>query len=277
MVSIKAIYSRAFAVIRKKPLQLWGISLLCILLTGVAYTLCGVIPVLALAIDVLLETAMVIIFLRGYRGEEIAVTQLFDTFRDWKTIKRVLCGMGWQMLWVFLWSLIPVVGPVFGVIRMYEYRFTPYILMFEPEVPVTEAIKLSKQKTNGFKGKMFGADILYGVGVTVVCILLALLSRIPYIGILFALVLVVFAIAAAVFGPLFLGLVQAAFYEEVNNRKSCPRCGTPLAPGARFCPRCGLSADGTPALASPAAVCPNCGAPVTPGTAFCSQCGSPIA
>lgn len=277
MVSIKAIYSRAFAVIRKKPLLLWGISLLCILLCGVAYTLCGVIPVLALAIGVLLETAMVVIFLRGYRGEEIAVTQLFDTFRDWKTIRRILCGMGWQMLWVFLWSLIPVVGPVFGVIRMYEYRFTPYILMFEPEVPVTEAIKLSKQKTDGFKNLMFGADALYIVGVAVACVLLNLLALIPGIGILFRIILFVFSIAAVLFGPLFLGLLQAEFYEELTNQRVCPRCGTPLMPGARFCPRCGLSADGTPALTPPAAVCPNCGAPVTPGTAFCSQCGSPIA
>ena len=43
---------------------------------------------------------------------------------DLATIKRVLCGMGWMMLWIFLWSLIPIVGIVFGIIRTYEYRPT---------------------------------------------------------------------------------------------------------------------------------------------------------
>ena len=60
----------------------------------------------------------------------------------------------------FLWSLIPVVGIVFGVIRAYEYRFTPYILMTRDDVKPTEAIKVSKAETMGYKGKMFGADML---------------------------------------------------------------------------------------------------------------------
>ena len=142
MVSIKTIYSRAFAVLRKKPFLLWGISLLAMLLSALSVPLLGVIPAASIAVSMLLQTAMTLIYLRGYRGEEIAVTQLFDTFKDWKTVKRVLCGMGWASLWIFLWSLIPVVGIVFGIIRTYEYRLTPYILMHEPDVPITEAIKV---------------------------------------------------------------------------------------------------------------------------------------
>ena len=136
MVSIKTIYSRAFAVLRKKPFLLWGISLLAMLLSALSVPLLGVIPAASIAVSMLLQTAMTLIYLRGYRGEEIAVTQLFDTFKDWKTVKRVLCGMGWASLWIFLWSLIPVVGIVFGIIRTYEYRLTPYILMHDPDVPI---------------------------------------------------------------------------------------------------------------------------------------------
>lgn len=161
MVSIKTIYSRAFAVLRKKPFLLWGISLLAMLLSALSVPLLGVIPAASIAVSMLLQTAMTLIYLRGYRGEEIAVTQLFDTFKDWKTVKRVLCGMGWASLWIFLWSLIPVAGIVFGIIRTYEYRLTPYILMHEPDVPITEAIKVSREKTRGYKAKMFGADALY--------------------------------------------------------------------------------------------------------------------
>ena len=244
MVSIKTIYSRAFAVLRKKPFLLWGISLLAMLLSALSVPLLGVIPAASIAVSMLLQTAMTLIYLRGYRGEEIAVTQLFDTFKDWKTVKRVLCGMGWASLWIFLWSLIPVAGIVFGTIRAYEYRLTPYILMHEPDVPITEAIKVSREKTRGYKAKMFGADILYVVVIAAAEILLALLATIRYIGVLFGILSVVITIAASLFGPLFLGLVQAAFYEEITHRRVCPRCGVELSPDARFCYNCGYGADG---------------------------------
>ena len=279
MVSIKTIYSRAFAVLRKKPFLLWGISLLAMLLSALSVPLLGVIPAASIAVSMLLQTAMTLIYLRGYRGEEIAVTQLFDTFKDWKTVKRVLCGMGWASLWIFLWSLIPVAGIVFGIIRTYEYRLTPYILMHEPDVPITEAIKVSREKTRGYKAKMFGADALYVVVIAAAEILLALLATIRYIGVLFGILSVVFTIAASLFGPLFLGLVPAAFYEEITHRRVCPRCGVELSPDARFCYNCGYGADGntgsTPELPA-AVVCPQCGAPVKPGTVFCGQCGCRI-
>lgn len=279
MVSIKTIYSRAFAVLRKKPFLLWGISLLAMLLSALSVPLLGVIPAASIAVSMLLQTAMTLIYLRGYRGEEIAVTQLFDTFKDWKTVKRVLCGMGWASLWIFLWSLIPVAGIVFGIIRTYEYRLTPYILMHEPDVPITEAIKVSREKTRGYKARMFGADALYVVVIAAAEILLALLATIRYIGVLFGILSVVFTIAASLFGPLFLGLVQAAFYEEITHCRVCPRCGVELSPDARFCYNCGYGADGntgsTPELPA-AVVCPQCGAPVKPGTVFCGQCGCRI-
>ena len=152
---IMAIYKKAFEVLMKKPVRLWGISLLFVFLTYVGSLLCGIaIPIFGLAVSMLLSTSMTLIFLHGYRGEEVKAVNLFDAFRDWQTIKRVLAGMGWMLLWVFLWSLIPIVGIIFGIIRSYEYRLTPYILMLEPDVKPTEAIKVSKERTKGWKGKM---------------------------------------------------------------------------------------------------------------------------
>ena len=217
---IMEIYKKALSVLMKKPLRLWGITLLCILLTGVGSALFGIIPGIGLCISLLLETAMTIIFLRGYRGEEVNTLQLFDCFKDWNTIKRVLCGMGWMTLWIFLWGLIPVVGPIFALIRTYEYRLTPYILVMEPDVKPSDAIKLSKVRTMGWKGKMFGADILVAVGFYLVTLVLLLFSHIRYIGVLFGLVNVLFVICFIVLAPLFLGLVQAAFYEEICGKAS---------------------------------------------------------
>ena len=195
---------------------LWCISLLNILLIALGTVLFGVIPGVALGIAVLLQTAMTMIYLHGYRGQEVHSLQLFDCFRDGRTVKRVLCGMLWAGLWVLLWSLIPVVGPIFGLIRLYEYRLTPYILMTEPDVAPTDAREISRQRTEGFKGKMFGADILAVLAVMGVYLVLALLCLIPIIGKLFALIYLLFHLCVLAFLPLFLGLVQSAFYEEIT-------------------------------------------------------------
>ena len=220
---IMAIYKKAFEVLMKKPVRLWGISLLYVFLTYVGTLLCGIaIPIFGLAVSMLLSTSMTLIFLHGYRGEEVKAVNLFDAFRDWQTIKRVLAGMGWMLLWVFLWSLIPIVGIIFGIIRSYEYRLTPYILMLEPDVKPTEAIKVSKERTKGWKGKMFWADVLVFVFFYIAVLLLVLLSRIPYAGVLFAIIMAIFVILFCLLITLFTGLVQAAFYEEIQKWGTYP-------------------------------------------------------
>ena len=244
MELIKKIYGKAGKVLAKKPFALWGISLLSGVLTGVAGMLCGIIPILSLCIGLLLSTSMTMIFLHGYRGEEVKAVQLFECFKDWKTIKRVLCGMGWMFLWVFLWSLIPFVGWIFAIVRIYRYRLTPYILVYEPDVAITDAIKVSAERTQGYKGKMFGADVLIFVAWFVVNLVLGLLSAIPYIGILFALVLIVVNIVFMLFIGLYMGLVQAAFYEEIMSttaKRFCTQCGGAVSVDAGFCSHCGAN------------------------------------
>lgn len=238
------IYGNAFKVLMKKPLKLWGISLLSIALSGVLGGLCGfAIPGLAVCVGLLMGTSMTIIYLKGYRGEEVSTTDLFVCFKDWNTIKRVLLGMGWMALWIFIWSLIPIVGPIFAIIRTYEYRLTPYILVFEPEVPITEAIKISSQKTNGYKLQMWLADFVYLLIFMAAAIVLGLLSAIPVLGLVFALALFVLYIGFIALAPLFGGLVQAAFYEEINGTATvfCTNCGQPMAGNAQFCANCGTA------------------------------------
>lgn len=239
---LKTIYGRALKVVLKKPLKLWGLSLLAILLAGVISGLCGVaIPGLGLAVGLLISTAMTMIFLRGYRGEEVYTVQLFACFKDFNTIKRVVLGLGWMYLWIFLWSLIPVVGPIFALIRTYEYRLTPYILVFEPDVAITDAIKVSSQKTHGYKLQMWLADFAYVLLFVAAIIVLGILSIIPILGVLFTLAIVLLFIAFIALAPLFSGLVQAAFYEEITSTavSYCSGCGFKLTEEVASCPNCG--------------------------------------
>lgn len=263
---IKIIYKRALDVLMKKPIKLWGISLLASVLSPVLTLLCGVgIPGLGLAVSLLLSTSMLMVYLHGYRGEDVQVLQLFDCFKDWATIKRVVLGLAWMYLWIFLWALIPFAGPVFAIIRAYEYRLTPYILITEPEVSLTDAIKISKERTNGYKLKMWGAEILFFVAIWVVFFILGLLSAIPVLGVLFGIITALGTIAVSALSPLFIGLVQAAFYEEISN-PTIPQIPAPQAPvynaaphtHGGFCPHCG-----TPFASEEAKFCASCGQPRT--------------
>ena len=277
---IMTIYKRALAVLMKKPIKLWGISLLATFLIPVLTGLCGVaIPGLGLAISLLLSTSMLMVYLHGYRGEDVQVLQLFDCFKDWATVKRVVLGLAWMYLWVALWGLIPIAGPVFAIIRMYEYRLTPYILITEPDVALTDAIKISKERTNGYKGKMFGADILAAVAIMVAFLILGLLSAIPVVGVLFGIITFLAYIAVLALLPLFMGLVQAAFYEEITNPT------VPQAPVYNAIPQAPVYAVPAPqapvnnaAPQAPKAFCPECGAAYPSEAArFCIGCGKPRA
>jgi hypothetical protein len=66
---------------------------------------------------------------------------------------------------------------------------------------------------------------------------------------------------------------------------TCPKCGSPLRPGAKFCGNCGnvisTPPPAPPASASPppqagVALCPHCGKPLRVGAKFCNNCGKTI-
>ena len=224
---VTSIYKKAFAVLRQKPVTLWGISLLCGLLELLAFIGFGAVPVGAFIVAWALEAGMAMIYLNSYRtGLKPKSTYLFAAFKK-DRFWRVVGGLAWMELWIFLWALIPIVGIVFAVIRAYEYRFTPYILMTRDDVKATDAIKISKQETMGYKGKMFWADMLIVLLYLAAALVLLILSLIPFIGVLFRVVNTLLSIAFSLFAPLFLGIVQAAFYVETKSAPAAPAQPTP--------------------------------------------------
>ena len=277
---LKTIYGNALKVIAKKPFKLWGISLIAVLLEVFIAAAFGLVFGIAFFLLMLLQVGTVMVFLHGYRGENVEGKHLFDAFKDAKTAGRTIKGMGWSELLILLWSLIPIVGFVFAIIRTYQYRLVPYILVMEEDGDPFDAYKVSRERTKGYVGLMFAADIIPVVAIFLVTLILSLLSMIPYVGILFMLILFVFSIVVGVCLPLFMGLVQAAFYEEImKNIKpgaEAPAAPAPVAPA----PEAEKAQEEAPAeekTAEPESaaptVCPTCGAPIEPGTKFCTQCG----
>ena len=299
---VSSIYKKTFSVLMKRPFRLWGISLLAEFLCLVAYAGFIGVPAAAFCAALLLSASMSMIFLNSYRtGLEPKTTYLFASFKK-DRILRVLGGMAWMQLWIFLWSLIPIVGIVFGIIRMYEYRFVPYILMTRDDVKPTDAIKISKQETTGYKGKMFGADILLGAVYLGAFLVFTLLGKIPYLGVLFRILWVLIAIAYGLLAPLFSGIMQAAFYVEIQNRRAAgPQPSAPAQPVPPVIPAPASEPETQPAPQGEPVVtaqepeapaqpepeqeapeqpqsteprCPHCGALVKmQGAVFCTACG----
>ena len=299
---VSSIYKKTFSVLMKRPFRLWGISLLAEFLCLVAYAGFIGVPAAAFCAALLLSASMSMIFLNSYRtGLEPKTAYLFASFKK-DRILRVLSGMAWMQLWIFLWSLIPIVGIVFGIIRMYEYRFVPYILMTRDDVKPTDAIKISKQETMGYKGKMFGADILLGAVYLGAFLVFTLLGKIPYLGVLFRILWVLIAIAYGLLAPLFSGIMQAAFYVEIQNRRAAgPQPSAPAQPVPPVIPAPASEPETQPAPQGEPVVtaqepeapaqpepeqeapeqpqsteprCPHCGALVKmQGAVFCTACG----
>ena len=299
---VSSIYKKTFSVLMKRPFRLWGISLLAEFLCLVAYAGFIGVPAAAFCAALLLSASMSMIFLNSYRtGLEPKTAYLFASFKK-DRILRVLGGMAWMQLWIFLWSLIPIVGIVFGIIRMYEYRFVPYILMTRDDVKPTDAIKISKQETMGYKGKMFGADILLGAVYLGAFLVFTLLGKIPYLGVLFRILWVLIAIAYGLLAPLFSGIMQAAFYVEIQNRRAAgPQPSAPAQPVPPVIPAPASEPETQPAPQGEPIVtaqepeapaqpepeqeapeqpqsteprCPHCGALVKmQGAVFCTACG----
>lgn len=299
---ISNLYQKTFSVLMKRPLRLWGITLLSSVLLVVVHIGFIGIPAVGFCAALLLEASMSMIYLNSYRtGLEPKTSYLLAAFRK-DRIWRVLGGMAWMNLWIFLWFLIPIVGFVFAAIRAYEYRFVPYILMTRDDVRPTEALKVSKEETMGYKGKLFGADLLLEGVYFVVILLLSLLSMIPYVGIVFTILRIVLTVVFGVLAPLFLGILHAAFYVEIQNRRAAGQQPSapaqpvpPVIPAPASEPETQPAPQGEPVVTaqepevpvqpepeqeapeqpqSAEPRCPHCGAAVkTPGAVFCTSCG----
>ena len=208
------IMKRAFRVILKKPFKLWGLSLLCGLLELLAYIFGGPVLAIGLVISLVLTLGMEWIYLDGFRGEEVDSKQLFEPF---KNFWRSFAGMGWRELWILIWSMIPFAGIVFGVIKSYAYQLTPFIMREDAEIGAQDALKESIRRTNGYKGKMFVADLLIVLILCAPSLVLSLFGLIPFVGIVFTILNCLYSMVIAIFGPLYSGLVRAAWYEEITG------------------------------------------------------------
>ena len=203
----------------KKPVQLWGLSLLGVILQSLSNVLCAVPPILGMGVSSTLSAGMENVFLDAYYQKEINSKQIFSGFSSGKSFLRIAGGMLWRMLWLFLWALfalIPIVGwviaPIMLVIKGISYSFTPYLLLRKKDISPLDALKRSMEMTKGYRGKIFLTYLICYAALLVVGLLLFLIAQIPVIGFI---IVGIVGVVISVLCPLFFGVLRAAMFTEV--------------------------------------------------------------
>ncbi len=252
-------YKRALKVLAKKPVMLWGLSLLYSLLTCLAVVF-SVLPIIWIPIIMVLELGVSAIYLSGIRGHGVKTEDLFAGFSGFF---KNACGMGWRTLWLIIWGLVlgvavglasaaithgvlaielaeyqkfsflrqlvavaeiflsVVVAIAVGILfigKSYAYQFVPYVLLSDETLNGICALKKAVSMAKGYKLKMFVSDVAIALVYAVIVAAFAGLSSLTDGFIVFRILLVILGALGGLFGPLFFGLLHAAFYEMAREK-----------------------------------------------------------
>jgi uncharacterized membrane protein len=77
---------------------------------------------------------------------------------DKRYYKNIITALLFRGIYILLWSLLLIIP---GIIKMYEYRFVPYILAEQPDLNHNRVLKLSREMTAGQKMDIFILDLSF--------------------------------------------------------------------------------------------------------------------
>ena len=204
----------------------WGISIGANLLVGLIYALAssalGYGGGFARVLLFPLEVGSMLFFLSVVRGEKPTIEMLFKPFTDYG---RCLWGCLRIFFFVFLWSLLFIVP---GIIASLRYSMTFFIMLDHPEYSVKQAMEESSEITRGYKWRIFGYELLWG--------LIALAVVIPTIGI------------GALWLVQWIDAFYASLYESLRRE---PETVTPLRVVPQLLPGPAAADTGKPAEPTP--------------------------
>ncbi|TDQ03982.1 uncharacterized protein DUF975 [Halanaerobium saccharolyticum] len=137
------------------------------------FAVTGVLVFLALRIFLgyILEVGGRKYFIELSRGSS-EISYLLNFF-DKQYYKNIITVLLYRGVYIFLWSLLLIIP---GIIKMYEYRFVPYIMAEDPDLDHKGALNMSSEMTDGqkldifildlsFLGWFFLGALFFGIGV----------------------------------------------------------------------------------------------------------------
>lgn len=128
-----------------------------------AFIISGILPiiiiisiVLMITVGFALEVGQSRFFLDGFKGD-VRIGKLFSTFNSLEYLPIVKTQI-LRNIYIFLWTLLLIIP---GIIKSYQYRFVPYILSEQPNLPTKQVLEMSKDMTDGHKMDMFVLDLSF--------------------------------------------------------------------------------------------------------------------
>lgn len=93
-------------------------------------------------------------FTKSLNGEEKSFKDLFAGFNQYGKLFLTELLM---TIYLFLWAFVPVVG----IVKMFSYSQTYYVLKDNPELTPNQAITKSREIMNGHKAQLFGLGLSF--------------------------------------------------------------------------------------------------------------------
>ena len=142
----------------------WGIAIgiwvvYLVLGSAIAFTFIG---------PIILSGVFAFGFMAAYltlvRTKSTSFETLFSGFSNFGTT----CVAGiLQTIFLTLWTLLFIIP---GIVKIYSYSMTYYVLHDNPNLSASEAITESRRMMNGYKGKLFCLDLSF-IGWFLLCAL----------------------------------------------------------------------------------------------------------
>lgn len=113
-------------------------------------TIALIIFIIGITIGSVMEVGKNRFFLRGFKGEA-RINDLFSPFNteEYFSIFKTQFMRG---LYTLLWTFVLIVP---GIIKSFEYILVPYILAEDATISTKEALRLSREMTDGYKWEIF--------------------------------------------------------------------------------------------------------------------------
>lgn len=152
-----------------------------------------------------------------------------DLFSQFHRLGQGFCMQFFRALFTFLWALLFIIP---GIIAVYSYAMTPYILLEHPEMTAREAIAASKELMKGNKFRLFCLELSF-IGWSLLCSLPFLffasisgLAAIFHAAVLFSILFAAGFVVSALcmfFLNAYTQAAAAAFYREICREKHPPQ------------------------------------------------------
>ncbi len=140
---------------RNKLRGKWGTMALATLIYGLIMAACVVLAFFyigtfaSLFLTGALTLGLIYMALNAARLKEVRVKQIFDGFKNYASSLALYLLIA---IFTFLWTLLLIIP---GIIKMYSYSMSWYILADNPDMPVNQARKKSMELMKGNKWRLF--------------------------------------------------------------------------------------------------------------------------